>query len=177
MSQFSPSKMWRLLKDYSLGRWFFARAVCMRVPYFSSISPYFIDYNPEFRDAGWEPKLQYTQQVEFANKKTTEVIEKILENNQNSIIIVQGDHGTAWDLNWKEPTRDDAWQRLRNFDAIYFPDEVKRDSLSDDRTLVNTFRTVFNEYYGSEYEILENKLYWGWNEKPYNFKEMTDYLR
>ena len=139
--------------------------------------PLLITDNPEFRDAGWEPKLQYTQQVEFANKKTTEVIEKILENNQNSIIIVQGDHGTAWDLNWKEPTRDDAWQRLRNFDAIYFPDEVKRDSLSDDRTLVNTFRTVFNEYYGSENEILENKLYWGWNEKPYNFKEMTDYLR
>lgn len=139
--------------------------------------PLLITDNPEFRDAGWEPKLQYTQQVEFANKKTTEVIEKILENNQNSIIIVQGDHGTAWDLNWKEPTRDDAWQRLRNFDAIYFPDEVKRDILSDDRTLVNTFRTVFNEYYGSEYEILENKLYWGWNEKPYNFKEMTDYLR
>ena len=139
--------------------------------------PLLITDNPEFRDAGCEPKLQYTQQVEFANKKTTEVIEKILENNQNSIIIVQGDHGTAWDLNWKDPTRDDAWQRLRNFDAIYFPDEVKRDSLSDDRTLVNTFRTVFNEYYGSEYEILENKLYWGWNEKPYNFKEMTDYLR
>ena len=139
--------------------------------------PLLITDNPEFRDAGWQPKLQYTQQVEFANKKTIEVIEKILEHNQNSIIIVQGDHGTAWDLNWKDPGRDDAWQRLRNFNAMYFPDEFKRDSLYEDRTLVNTFRIVFNEYFGSEYEILENKFYWGWNEKPYNFKEMTEYLR
>jgi len=139
--------------------------------------PLLITDNPEFRDAGWQPKLQYTQQVEFANKKTIEVIEKILEHNQNSIIIVQGDHGTAWDLNWKDPGRDDVWQRLRNFNAMYFPDEFKRDSLYEDRTLVNTFRIVFNEYFGSEYEILENKFYWGWNEKPYNFKEMTEYLR
>ena len=139
--------------------------------------PLLITDNPEYRDAGWEPRLQYIQQVEFANKKTIEVIEKILENNENSIIIIQGDHGTAWDLNWQDPDRDDVWQRLRNLDAIYFPDEVKRDSLLSDRTLVNTFRIVFNEYFGSEYEILENKLYWGWNAKPYNFKEMTDYLR
>ena len=63
MSQFSPSKMWRLLKDYSLGRWFFARAVCMRVPYFSSISPYFIDYNPEFVKVGMKKNRKITNHL------------------------------------------------------------------------------------------------------------------
>ena len=139
--------------------------------------PLLITDNPEFRDSGWEPKRQYIQQVQFANKKTIEVVENILENNRNAIIIIQGDHGTAWETNWMEPSKEDAWQRLRNFDAIYFPDKDKRDLLLDDRTLVNTFRTVFNAYYESNYELLENKMYWGWNAKPYYFEEMTQYLR
>jgi len=139
--------------------------------------PLLITDNPEFRDSGWEPKRQYIQQVQFANKKTIEVVENILENNKNAIIIIQGDHGTAWETNWTEPSKDDAWQRLRNFDAIYFPDEDKRVQLNDDRTLVNTFRIVFNSYFGSDYEMLENKMYWGWNAKPYYFEDVTNYLQ
>jgi len=139
--------------------------------------PLLITDNPEFRDSGWEPKRQYIQQVQFVNKKTTEVVENILENNKNVIIIIQGDHGTAWETNWMEPSKDDAWQRLRNFDAIYFPDEDKRVQLNDDRTLVNTFRIVFNSYFGSDYEMLENKMYWGWNAKPYYFEDVTNYLQ
>ena len=139
--------------------------------------PLLITDNPEFRDSGWEPKRQYIQQVQFANKKTIEAVENILENNKNAIIIIQGDHGTAWETNWMEPSKDDAWQRLRNFDAIYFPDENKRVQLNDDRTLVNTFRIVFNSYFGSDYEMLENKMYWGWNAKPYYFEDVTNYLQ
>jgi hypothetical protein len=48
--------------------------------------------------------------------------------------------------------------------------------LEDDRTAVNTFRLVFNSYFGSNYEILEDKMYWGWNAKPYYFEEVTNYL-
>jgi hypothetical protein len=139
--------------------------------------PLLLTDNPEFRDSGWEPKLQYIQQVQFANKKTIEVVENILEHDKNSIIIIQGDHGTAWGGILKpDPTKEDVVQRLRNFDAIYFPDEEKRDQLKDERTLVNTFRTVFNSYFGSDYEILEDRMYWGWNEKPYSFDEVTHFL-
>ena len=76
-----------------------------------------------------------------------------------------------------DPSKDDASQRLRNFDAIYFPDEDRRVQLNDDRTLVNTFRIVFNSYFGSDYEMLENIMYWGWNAKPYHFEDVTNYLQ
>ena len=139
--------------------------------------PLLITDNPEFRDSGWEPKKQYIQQVQFANKKTIEIVENILEHDKNSIIIIQGDHGTAWGGGvTSDPSKEDVWQRLRNFDAIYFPDEEKRVQLNDDRTLVNTFRIVFNSYFGSDYEILDNRMYWGWNEKPYSFDEVTQFL-
>ena len=93
-----------------------------------------------------------------------QVVENILEKDSSAIIIIHGDHGTAWDVNWFEPTKEDVYQRLRNLDAIYFPDKEKRGLLLDDRTLVNTFRTVFNAYFGSDYEILENN-YRLWEEK------------
>jgi hypothetical protein len=136
-------------------------------------TPLLITDNPEFRESGWEPRTQYIQQLQFANKKTIEIIEEILEKDSYSIIIIQGDHGTAWELNWKDPSREDVLQRLRNLDAIYFPDEEKREVLDDDRTLVNTFRTIFNTYYGSNYEYLEDKMYWSFNAKPYYFTDVT----
>jgi len=139
--------------------------------------PLLLTDNPDFRDSGWEPKKQYIQQVQFANKKTIETIENILEHDKNSIIIIQGDHGTAWGGGvTPDPSKEFVWQRLSNFDAIYFPDEEKRVQLNDDRTLVNTFRTVFNSYFGSDYEILDDRMYWGWNEKPYSFDEVTQFL-
>jgi len=140
--------------------------------------PLLITDNPEFRDSGWEPKRQYIQQVQFANKKTISIVEEILEKDSYSIIIIQGDHGTAWDIRgnaWVEPSKEDVYQRLRNFDAIYFPDEEKRKNLDDNRTLVNTFRTIFNAYYGSDYELLENKVYWSYNAKPYDYKDVSHY--
>lgn len=33
---------WNRVKPYALGRWFFARVVCYRAPYFSSIRPKFV---------------------------------------------------------------------------------------------------------------------------------------
>ena len=139
--------------------------------------PLLLTDNPDFRDSGWEPKIQYLQQVLFVNKKTIETVENILEHDKNSIILIQGDHGTAWGEGvTSDPSEEFVWQRLSNFDAIYFPDEEKRVQLNDNRTLVNTFRTVFNSYFGSDYEILDDKMYWGSNDKPYNFEEVTQFL-
>ena len=139
-------------------------------------NPLLLTDNPEFREAGWEPRQQFIQQTQFANKKTIQAVDQILENDPYSIIIIQGDHGTAWDLDWQNPSKEDVNQRLRNFDAIYFPDSEKRTELKDDRTLVNTFRTVFNVYFGSDYDILEDKMYWQTNQKPYSFDDVTHFV-
>ena len=138
--------------------------------------PLLLTANPEHRVSGWDEKQQYIQQVQFSNKMMKKIVNEILSKEKPAIIIFQGDHGTAWDIDFSEPSKDDVWERFRILNAIYFPDEEKRKMLEDDRTLVNTFRIVFNSYFGSNYEILENKMYWGWNSKPYYFEEVTNYL-
>ena len=139
-------------------------------------TPLLLTANPEHRVSGWDEKQQYIQQVQFGNKMMKKIVNEILSKEKPAIIIFQSDHGTAWDVNWLEPSKDDVWERLKIFNAIYFPDEEKRKMLEDDRTAVNTFRIVFNSYFGSNYEMLEDKMYWGWNAKPYYFEEVTSYL-
>ena len=133
--------------------------------------------HPEYTDSSWNVKHQFVQQLQFANKKSMELITKILENEKQSIIIIQSDHGSDFDTNLQDPTDDDIAQRLSSFTAIYFPDEKLREFLVDDLTNVNTFRIVFNSHFGSDYEILEDRLYWGLSyKKPFWFKDVTDVL-
>ena len=40
--------MWTRLKDKPMGKWLFARAVCWKAPYFSSISPRFEELKPGY---------------------------------------------------------------------------------------------------------------------------------
>jgi len=41
-----PMKMYARLSSWPLGRWFFTRLICLRAPYFGSISPLFRDLRP-----------------------------------------------------------------------------------------------------------------------------------
>ena len=131
----------------------------------------------EGTDSSWNIKQQFLQQLQFANKKSMELVDKILENEKQSIIIIQSDHGSAFDVNLHDPTDDDVHQRLSNINAIYFPDEKPREILTNDQTNVNTFRIVFNSYFGSDYDILEDKIYWNLSyKKPFWFKDVTSVL-
>ena len=133
--------------------------------------------HPEYTDDSWNVKQQFVQQIQFTNKKSIEFIDKILENEKRSVIIIQSDHGSAFGVNLQDPTDDDVFQRLSNFNAIYFPDEKHREMLTYDRTNVNTFRIVFNTYFGSDYEMLDDQTYWGLSiKKPFWFKDVTSIL-
>ena len=133
--------------------------------------------HPEFTDSSWDVKTQFKHQIQFANKKSIEFIDKILENEKQAIIIIQSDHGSGFGINLQDPVDDDVFQKLSNLNAIYFPDEKHREMLTDDRTNVNTFRIVFNSYFGSDYEMLEDRIYWGLSyKKPFWFKDVTSIL-
>ncbi len=133
--------------------------------------------NPELTDSSWNIKQQFLQQLQFTNKKSIKLIDKILEKEEQSIIIIQSDHGSGFDTNLQDPTDDNVAQKLSNLSAIYFPDEKHREMLVDDPTNVNTFRIVFNSYFGSDYDILEDRIYWNLSyKKPFWFKDVTSIL-
>lgn len=143
--------------------------------------PFLFGPNGEFITPGntldgskWDERNAYLDQLEFTNMKITSTVEDILSNSTNEpIIIIMSDHGLGFDVNWKEPELEMIEKRLSNFNAYYFPYE-KQNELYDEISPVNTFRKVFNTYFDSDYEILDDKMYWSNSAKPYDFMDVTD---
>ena len=123
----------------------------------------------------WDEKIAYIDQVKFANKEITKVIEKILDKNEKSIIILQGDHGSGFDIDWENPDESMMLQRLSILNAYYAP-EISENQFHENITPVNSFRIIFNEYFNGNYKILEDQKYWNNANEPWDFHDITEII-
>jgi hypothetical protein len=106
----------------------------------------------------------YVNQVQYLNKKILEAVDTLLaESEVPPVIIIQGDHGP-----WLQPRE----KRLWILNAMYIPGYPGE--LSPKITPVNTFRLVFNTYFGGKYDILEDVSYFSPVPKLYNFSEVPN---
>ena len=112
---------------------------------------------------------KYVDTIKFANKKTMEVIDTILKYDNNSIIIIQSDHGYDFGINYQNPSDLQLKQRFSNLNAIYLPDN-NADIFYEGFTSVNLFRIIFNEYFGTSYDILDDKMFY----HPYGSAHVND---
>ena len=126
----------------------------------------------------YEYKKAYIQQVEFANKMTTKVINEILsDKKRNSVIIIQSDHGERSGIDWMNPTDKMVRQGLNNINAIYLPN-TNQDLVSEGISNVNYFRIIFNEYFNAEFELLDDKYFWMESSNPpFKMIEVTEIIR
>ncbi len=120
----------------------------------------------QFQLEMWQKKDEYIDQLIFVNNKIEGAIDKIIAGSVNPpIIIVQSDHGsTIPGINHKEL----MICRMRNFNAYYLPGGGDR-LLYPSITPVNTFRLIFNYYFGMNLPLLEDKIYFSGYSKPYKF--------
>tara|TARA_Y100001949_G_scaffold115089_1_gene97837 strand:- start:279 stop:1046 length:768 start_codon:yes stop_codon:yes gene_type:complete len=134
----------------------------------------FLELDPEFN------LMPYLEQLQFVNKKTKEVVDKLLtESDTQPIIVIQSDHGARMGIeDWNTAGSDeDLVKRMfNNFDAYYLPGQKK--NLPDEpRTPVNTFPIIFNSYFNGEFNLQENRIYFSNPfENSYKFKDVTDVL-
>lgn len=112
----------------------------------------------------------YLGQVVYINKEIKSLVDTILENSDpEPIIIIQGDHGFDF-WGYRELVEEFARPDLAKelivpdkysfpiFNAYYFPDGGDK-LLYDSITPVNTFRILFNYYFGQNLELLEDISY------------------
>lgn len=133
--------------------------------------------------AGWAQRDKYRDQLIFANKKVMETIDLILERSKTPpIIIVQGDHGPAssfyveGDGSWRDPTDRQLKERTGILNAYYFPGK-KSALLRRDISPVNTFRIVFNDYFGADYDLLEDRVFYSNYTDPFKFTDVSARIR
>ena len=128
-----------------------------------------------------ERKLAYIDQVQFANKKIIETIDKILlESDSLPIIILHGDHGidilfTKFGENWPQHHDESVTEIMSIFNAYHLPDQ-NTELIYDSITPVNSFRLILNTYFNANYELLEDRSYFSDATHPYNFTDVTEIL-
>lgn len=125
----------------------------------------------EVIDADQEREL-YLGQLIFSNSKLKEMVEQILtESDKPPIIILQSDHGFNTQISDIIEADNKPRVATENFSAYYLPGKDPS-VLPEDMSAVNTFRFIFNEYFGTDYELLENKNYLDNKKQPYVFIEV-----
>lgn len=107
-------------------------------------------------------KTGYTEHITFLNNKLLEMIDTIQSETQPPpVIILQGDHGP-----WLQPNP----QHFFILNAYHLPGHD--DGLYPTISPVNSFRIVFNEYFGGAYDMLDDVSYYSPVPKLYNFSEV-----
>ena len=92
-------------------------------------------------------KPGYPNAILYANSAILKVVDNILAGSKTPpVIIIQGDHG-AFRFNMPE-------QRMSILNAYYLPNTAARASLYPSITPVNTFRILFDSYFGQKLPLL-----------------------
>jgi hypothetical protein len=93
---------------------------------------------------------KYRDQVTFVNSKIYAVIQEILRVSQTPpIIILQSDHGYQ-----------DGFEKRLNILNAYLLPRRGTSLLYETISPVNTFRVIFNHYFGGDYPLLEDLSYY-----------------
>ena len=127
--------------------------------------PYVIGPDGEMLDKDINEIDGYRGQVTYINKRIIPILEQIISQSETPpVIIIQADHGSVIS---------DPAHRMQILDAYYLPaggDRLLYKTISP----VNSFRLVFNHYFGASFDLLEDQPYFSSYEAPFDFSLQED---
>jgi hypothetical protein len=146
--------------------------------------PYMFDRDGSYVTKAQERKRSelenYTNQVQAANRMIRRLIEGILRDSPAPpVILVQGDEGpyppgTGRDtFDWRTASRTQLLQKTGILNAYYLPGADPR-VLYPRISPVNSFRVVFNTYFGASLPLLPDRtLRHVSDQQPFMFDDIT----
>jgi hypothetical protein len=128
----------------------FAHFMCPHQPFVFGAEGEYIAY---VNWMNYEDKQFYLGQYIFISREIEKMVDALLKKSETPpVIILQSDHGIRphfQDL----IIGDDEWKKILN--VMYLPG-MDYSELSDSVSPVNTFRLIFNYYFGADYPLLED---------------------
>lgn len=108
-------------------------------------------------------EIHYEDQLTYINQQILDTIDYIFEVSETEpIIIIQADHGSV--LTRNETRILEINRPTPILSAFYFPDQ-DYNQLYSDISPINTFPVVFNQFFNTDYELLDDDkryyLIWG----------------
>jgi len=125
-----------------------------------------------------EYKRLYRGQATYISRRLLKTIKEILDNTKDNppVIIIQADHGPGSGLNWGSWKKSNLRERFGILNAYYMPG-LPDSILYHEITPINTFRVVFNQYFGTELELLPDRQEFATWYQPFAFYNITKLLR
>ena len=135
-------------------------------------------------------KANFLAQLRFTNDMILEIADELIQGSEvEPIIIIQADEGpyparlveaylNRRPFNMAEEGTDEEWfQKMGILNALYLPG-VEAKGLHPRISPVNSFRIIFNEYFGASYDILPDRSFTYRDlDHAYDFKDVTDKIR
>jgi hypothetical protein len=119
----------------------------------------------------------YRKQAAFLSKQVEQMIDRILANSpEPPVIILQSDHGSGMGLSTKSVEQTDLRERMSILNAYYLPGPG-RQALYPSISPVNSFRVVFNAYFGAGLILMPDLSYFSTWGDPFEFIDVTDRVR
>lgn len=126
----------------------------------------------------------YLGQLRYANTLIEDLVRDILaKGGVKPIIIIQADEGPFpqryrfGDKSWREATPRELKMKTGILNAYFFPDG-DYSALYPQITPVNSFRTVFNQFFGTDYARLPDRVFaMPTTAQLYDFFDVTDIVR
>jgi hypothetical protein len=117
---------------------------------------------------------RYTAQLTHINSLVLESIDRILAGSETPpLIILQADHGPGVYFDWESLGNTYTPERLGILNAYYFPDG-NYTNLYPSITPVNSFRVVFDQFFGTDFGLLPDRSYYATFDAPYDFRDVTE---
>jgi hypothetical protein len=125
--------------------------------------------------------VSYVNQVRYVNSQVVKMVDGLLDRpaDQQPIIIIQADEGPyeGAPSTWIPRPSRELDRKFPIIAAYYLPGKGDG-GLPQDLTPVNTFRVVFNLYFGADLEILPSRNYvFRSLNRLYDFTDVTDLVR
>ena len=160
--------------------------------------PYVLDSDCSDHKATKDMLADYLLQLSCTNQLLKETVEAILENSpQPPVIIIQGDEGPLnfstlqplkypfkADQSYKQADVRSMQERSEILNSYYLPGVNQSKTLYPTISPVNTFRLIFNLYFGTDLKILPDRSYIFKDrgdlydiESGFNFIDVTDKIR
>jgi hypothetical protein len=108
-----------------------------------------------------EGAAHYRDQVIYINSRMMEIVPDLIENSTTPpIILIQGDHGPT--------VASSPRSRMSNLSAYFLPGVEA--TVYPTMTPVNSFRVIFNEYFGQSLELLDDVSLYSDYTDPFKFR-------
>ncbi len=143
-------------------KFIYAHIVAPHPPLVFGANGEWVNLPEDLDDAGW--RQAYTDEIQFVNQRILQIVREIISVSAiPPVIIIQADHGAMISDQENYP---------EILSAYYFPGDGNA-SLYPTVSPVNTFRIIFNHFFGGTYPLLKDMTYISKYNEPFEFKQVT----